>query len=268
MSGIHYYRNASLPLLEAKRCEAYAISYKKHFHEEHSIGLIDKGTSKVWCDGKKLQVEAGSVLCFPAYMPHACSPESNYNWTYKMLFIHPKWIQSAFREDTSPDIPFLFQNHNNKRAAACVNQCVSTLETTMGPMETEVSFIDMIRTIKDNDSENIKHVRHASLPKHLNLIKDYLHEHFKEKITLDDLERETGISKFHLSHLFKKGSSLPPHAYLNLLRINYAKKELSRSRPIADIALEAGFYDQSHMTKLFINTVGLPPQKYASSIRV
>ncbi|WP_282940263.1 AraC family transcriptional regulator [Paenibacillus sp. RC67] len=264
MAGIRYFRDASLPLLEAKKCEAYAISYKKHFHEELSIGIIDKGTSKVWCDGKNLQVEAGSVICFPPYMPHACSPESDYNWTYKMLFIHPKWIHSVFRDDTLPEFPFLFQNQTNKILADGVNQCVSAMEFMMSPMRTEACFIDMIRTMTFKGEDSMKHERHAAEPKHLERIKAYLHEHFKERITLDDLERETGVSKFHLSHLFKRGSSLPPHTYQNLLRINFAKKELSRSRPIADIALEAGFCDQSHMTKVFAHTVGLSPQKYAS----
>lgn len=267
MAGIRYLRHAALPWLEAKKCDAYAISYKKHFHDELSIGLIDMGTSKVWCDGTNLRVEPGSVLCFPPDMPHACSPDSDYPWTYKMLFIHPQWIQSVFREEPAEarDIPFLFQSRSNKQAALRLNHCVSALEANLGPMEIEVCFINMLRAVAYSSGSR-EHDRRTVSSKHLDLIKEYLHEHFKERITLDDLERVTGISKFHLSHLFKKGSSLPPHAYQNLLRINYAKKELSRSRAIADIALEAGFYDQSHMTKLFIHTVGLPPLQYASSL--
>ncbi|MFD1906427.1 hypothetical protein ACFSQ7_24355 [Paenibacillus rhizoplanae] len=47
----------------------------------------------------------------------------------------------------------------------------------------------------------------------MKLIKDYLQANFTGQVTLEQLEQEAGISRFHLIRLFKKGAICPPHAY-------------------------------------------------------
>jgi AraC-like DNA-binding protein len=102
--------------------------------------------------------------------------------------------------------------------------------------------------------------------KYVKAAKAYIQAHYRERITLEKLEQETGISRYHLIRMFKKSTHLPPHAYQNLLRINHAKTALKNRQPIADIALDAGFYDQSHFSKAFARIVGATPHKYALSI--
>lgn len=75
-----------------------------------------------------------------------------------------------------------------------------------------------------------------------------------------------GSADIILSVCYKKGTHLPPHAYQNLLRINHAKKELKKRRSIAEIAVDAGYYDQSHFIKAFAKIVGATPQAYAISV--
>ena len=94
----------------------------------------------------------------------------------------------------------------------------------------------------------------------------YLQEHFLEKVTLDELEIVSGLNKFYLVRLFKTEYSVPPHAYQTLLRINYAKRQLRQQRRITDIALEVGFFDQSHFTKVFKSYVGATPENYQKSL--
>jgi len=79
---------------------------------------------------------------------------------------------------------------------------------------------------------------------------------------LDDLERVSGINKFHLIRLFKDEFGIPPHMYQTLLRINYAKRQLRKQKQITEVALEAGFYDQSHFHKVFKSHTGITPEKY------
>lgn len=266
MKGIRFYREASLPHLEAKWCSLQDLCYKKHFHEELSVGIIDRGTTRVWYEGKELQGDEGSVVCFPPYMPHACNPAPDSGWTYKMLFIHPAWIKAVFPDGQPGEAPFLMEHRQARGIGEAVNRCVRAFDGLLSPMEIEAGFIELLPLL-GCDSGGKAERREAAEPKHVKRIKEYIHEHYQAKITLSDLENATGLSKYHLSHLFKKGSHLPPHAYQNLLRINYVKKELCKRRPIADIGAEAGFYDQSHLTRTFLQTVGVTPQKYAAAMQ-
>jgi AraC-like DNA-binding protein len=61
---------------------------------------------------------------------------------------------------------------------------------------------------------------------------------------------------------------MPPHAYQNVLRVHEAQKLLRIGADIAHTALACGFYDQSHMNRIFRRVLGTTPgrhQKASSS---
>ncbi|CAM3403871.1 AraC family transcriptional regulator [Paenibacillus lupini] len=270
MPDVMFYRDHSLPFLEAKHCLKSDLAYQKHFHEEYSIGLIDTGETYAWCDGSMHRVEAGRMISFPPMMLHACHPEEGADWSYKMLFIKQEWLQGLKQQELDQlHIPFLLGEGKNKACRRYLNQTMDALAGSGTPLAIETSLIELMQAIVSPNMSDFEH-RGRSIKqdrKYVNLVSEYLHEHYTEKITLDDLERITGISRFHLIRLFKQSSHLPPHAYQNLLRINHAKTELmKKQRPIADIAAEAGFYDQSHFSRTFRRIVGATPQKYAISM--
>lgn len=267
MEAVTFYRDERLPFLEAKRCHADDFSYHKHFHEEFSIGLIDEGTTNAWCDGAMLRVEAGRVISFPPLMLHACHPDAG-NWQYKMLFIKPEWFQGLERRELDQlYIPYLLGEGKNDVCRTLIDLTMGTIVGNKEPLEVETALIELIQAFVSQEDNVLQHAYTGKEdPKYVKLMKDYIQEHFTEHIRLEELEKEAGISKFHLLRLFKKGNHLPPHAYQNLLRINHAKIELAKQRPIADIAAEVGFYDQSHFTRMFTRIVGATPRKYAVSI--
>ncbi|WP_051250979.1 helix-turn-helix transcriptional regulator [Paenibacillus harenae] len=270
MTNVTFYRDNALPFLEAKRCLKGDLAYQKHFHEEYSIGVVDEGETNAWCDGTMHRVEAGRLISFPPMMPHACHPDTGREWKYKMLFIDPVWFQGLKqREIDRLHIPFLLGEGKNKACRTLINRTMEALAGACSPLETETALIDLVLALVSRNSSDLEHEsRHGKQDqKYVNLIKEYLHAYFTERITLEKLENVAGISRFHLIRLFKSRSHLPPHAYQNLLRINYAKAELMKQRPIAEIAAEAGFYDQSHFARAFGKIVGATPQQYALSHR-
>ncbi|TCM99542.1 AraC-like protein [Paenibacillus sp. BK033] len=270
MPDVVFYRDQALPFLEAKRCRRSDFAYQKHFHEEYSIGLIDTGETHAWCDGTLHRVEEGRMISFPPMMLHACHPEEGADWSYKMLFIKQDWLQGLKqRELARLHIPFLLEEGKNKVCRIRINRTMEALSGAASPLDIETSLIELIEAVVSRNASDFAHQRCRARQerKYVKLVKEYLHEHYTERVTLDELERITAISRFHLIRLFKQSSLLPPHAYQNLLRINHAKAELAKNRrAIADIAAEAGFYDQSHFSRTFSRIVGATPQKYVLSM--
>ncbi|MFD0589696.1 helix-turn-helix domain-containing protein [Paenibacillus sp. GCM10027627] len=268
MADVAFYREEALPFLEAKRCWRSDLAYQKHFHEEYSIGLIDEGETQAWCEGSVWNVESGRMISFPPHMLHACQPAEDAQWKYKMLFIKPLWLeQLELRHLDKLRFPFLLEKDKNRWCSGLLNRVMEALASPSSPLETETALINLVQSLVSHAADDLNHESDGALEqKYVVRAKEFIHAYYQDRITLDLLENETGISRFHLIRMFKKSTHLPPHAYQNLLRINHAKAALKNRQPIADVAADTGFYDQSHFAKAFYKIVGATPQAYALSV--
>jgi AraC-like DNA-binding protein len=262
MNGVQFYRDEQLPYFELKLCDTSQLSYRKHAHEEYSLGIVDKGTSSFWYEGKWEDVNPKTIVFIPPNLVHSCNPQLEDQWKYKMLFINTTWIH-RFMDSKER---FLFRNPiveaiSDPEIFKMTSKMMENLMEHASPLEKEGSIIALFDKMAVH-ADQIKNMKiKQELPK-LKVIKEYLHSNFCERITLDDLERVSGINKFHLIRLFKDEFGIPPHMYQTLLRINYAKRQLRKQRQITEVALEAGFYDQSHFHKVFKSHTGITPEKY------
>ena len=76
-----------------------------------------------------------------------------------------------------------------------------------------------------------------------------------------------GLSSFHLCRVFKAGVGLAPHAYVSQLRVRRAKQLMAEGVPIAQAAVDAGFFDQAHLSRHFKRIIGLTPGRYVTACR-
>jgi AraC family transcriptional regulator len=80
------------------------------------------------------------------------------------------------------------------------------------------------------------------------------------KLSLQQIAAEFGLSVRHFSRAFRISTGLPPHQWLLRQRVKAAKQLLTvRDLPLAEIAISAGFANQSHFTRVFSGAVGVSP---------
>ena len=96
-------------------------------------------------------------------------------------------------------------------------------------------------------------------------VENLLRDHFREGISLETLGARCGLSRFHLVRAFRRAFDMTPHAFQMALRIDDSKRLLRSGVPIAEAALETGFYDQSHFTRVFREICGGTPAHYIAS---
>lgn len=70
------------------------------------------------------------------------------------------------------------------------------------------------------------------------------------------------MSPYHLARLFLSTFGLPPHKYLEGLRVRRAQGVIAPRFPLADVALAAGFSSQSHLNRPFKRILGVTPAGY------
>ena len=99
--------------------------------------------------------------------------------------------------------------------------------------------------------------------KHINACKEYIYSHIKERITIEDLADEFGVSASYLSRLFKQETGVSVSGYIREQKIEVAKNLLRFSDySMIDIANRLSFSSQSHFIQQFRESVGMTPKKY------
>ncbi len=105
-------------------------------------------------------------------------------------------------------------------------------------------------------------------PRWLGEARDLLHDRYDERLRVADVAGAVGVHPVHLARVFRLHYGIPVGAYLRSLRLTWAAGMLTDSQEgIAQIALQAGFFDQSHFTRVFKRQFGLTPLAYRQAAR-
>jgi AraC family transcriptional regulator len=115
-----------------------------------------------------------------------------------------------------------------------------------------------------------RHVKtsESKSPRWLERTIEFLHANFAEDTTLDRIAATVGTHPVHLARVFRQYHGCTVGEYIRRLRVEFACRELSMTdAPLTHIALAAGFYDQSHLSRTFKKQIGLTPTVYRASFR-
>jgi AraC family transcriptional regulator len=104
-------------------------------------------------------------------------------------------------------------------------------------------------------------------PRWLRQVRDLLHEEFRQRLTLDGIAGSVGVHPAHLARVFRQLHGRTVGDYVRHLRIEYACHCLRTSdTSLATLALEAGFSDQSHFSRVFKRQTGMSPAVFRESV--
>lgn len=105
-------------------------------------------------------------------------------------------------------------------------------------------------------------------PRWLASVRDFLHANFSESVVLDEVARVADVHPVHLARVFRRSYNCTIGEYVRRLRVEFACRRISASTDsLAEIALAAGFADQSHFARTFKNHFGVPPGEYRKNSR-
>lgn len=132
----------------------------------------------------------------------------------------------------------------------------------------DIHTVQGIRSLHDemvlDYTEKMRRIcRSDTNSRHISVCKEYIYSHLKERITIDDLADELGVSASYLSRLFKKETGSSVSAYIRRQKIEMAKNLLRYSDySMIDIANRLSFSSQSHFIQQFREYAGMTPKKY------
>jgi AraC-like DNA-binding protein len=243
-----------------------------HVHDYYAIGVIETGRQTFSCRGSKYRTPAGGIFVVHPDEPHTGEPAVATGFTYRTFYPSAEFMTHVAagltgREQAMPffPAPVILDDALSRRLIALHRTLIDPASTLEGETRLLATFTNLI-------------ARHADVrgaPRHpgqeraaIRRVRDYMDAHYDRNLSLTDLARVVDLSPFYLARVFRAEVGMPPHAWLESVRIRAAQGMLASGMPIADIACATGFVDQSHFTRRFRRCIGVTPGEYARQRKI
>lgn len=250
--------------LEAYHFEGIMQKFPNHFHEYYVIGFIESGHRYLSCKNKEYTIEPGDLLLFNPGDNHTCEQCDGRTLDYRCINIQRETMSRAVFEITGESyLPYFTEQvvFHSELVPLLKELHLMIMQEEKDFRKEEFFYFLLEQLIEEYTDQEIP------LPKlekntENEAVCEFLKQNYMNNITLNDLSKLTGLSKYYLLRSFTKQEGISPYSYLITLRINMAKKLLEQGASPIDAALRTGFADQSHFSNFFKKQIGLTPRQY------
>jgi AraC-like DNA-binding protein len=263
-----YWRHRAVDGVDLLRARYVTHRYGRHAHETYTFGVIEAGVEEFEYGGSLLRASAGDVALLDPDIVHTGQAGTPGGWSYRVLYPQVSVVTDVAAElGWPPGTPRFPQTVlHDPVTAALVRSAHRAAEHG-----DDLASSTLLRTALAVLLRTHAAGGHATgpgsgpgprAPAAVATVRDLLHERLGDPPTLAELAAMTELSQFALLRAFRAEMGLPPHAYLNQLRVRQARLLLDDGVPAADVAAQVGFADQAHLTRHFKRVVGVPPAAF------
>jgi AraC family transcriptional regulator len=237
----------------------------RHSHKQALFCYVVQGDYTETYGRKTRECSQSALLFHPANETHAEHFHDSGGRSF-IIEIAPEWLERTRECAAVVDDPAEFHGGTHELLARRLYKEFALLDG-VSPLVIEGLMLEMIGETARRKDYNSR-ISANLAPRWLQQARDLLHARFAERLTLAELAHDVGVHPVHLAQAFHKSYRRTVGDYVRQLRIEYACHELAASEtPIVQIALAAGFCDQSHFTRTFKRLIGVAPSQYRESLR-
>ena len=216
----------------------------------HDLTVLLQGEMIYHVNGKRIVLHDGDAVFIPKGAVRTREEVRN-----------SRYVSYNFCDESIPPLPILSQGVLSKAALHTVLAFDETRKSTFDLSDTRLHFL--LRALIEELHYQLKLQNENALVKQ---IKQYLHEHLREKITLADVSQHVFFSVPQIEKIFKEETGLSVIRYLIELRLSIAKNLLmDASLPLKSVAEKCGFPDYNFFSRTFKKIIGVSPLTYRNA---
>ena len=208
----------------------------------------------------------GDLIVINPDDPHAESNADADGWTSYSIYPSIENLREAASEILNGSALPTFTNPviRDHALVARIARMHRLLAISASLLARESAAVEAAVELVSRHSLAVKSFVPRSMAAIVDRAREYLESEYQRNISLSELALVAGASGFHLTRMFTRETGFPPHAYLTMVRLRHAKRLLTSYAPIARVAADVGFADQSHLTRRFQRAFGITPGQFAA----
>jgi len=228
-----------------------------HEHTHASVCFVASGFYAERARGREQECESRSMVFKPAAEPHA---DVFGRTGARCLLIEILPGRAAVVEQFARVTAMPWIARSARLTALGMRLYAEFHETDLAAT---LALEGVILEVLADASRSISNESLVTEPGWLRQARELMHDRLGDSITLSAVASAVGVNASHLARTFRKRYGCTMGEYLRRLRIERASRELIMScSSISEISLRAGFFDQSHFSKVFRRLTGMTPAEY------
>ncbi|UOB24745.1 AraC family transcriptional regulator [Pseudomonas orientalis] len=246
------------------RIEAYfaGFAFDPHRHDTYAIGRTLFGVQSFHYRGGMTHSLPGTTMVIHPDETHDGRAGSDEGFKYRMIYVEPALIQQILGGKPLPFIPGGVSTDLRLHRASEV--LLQSLDCPIDPMQEQDAMFDLAHAL--SDASGVITSRKSFDYIAAERAREFIHSALGRSITLDEIADHAARDRWALSRDFRLLFGTSPYRYLTMRRLDLVRQLLAQGQPLVDAAMTAGFSDQSHMTRQFRNTYGMPPSRWVKML--
>lgn len=232
---------------------------KTWFLEGVLLLFTTRGQGRFSYQGKTCTLGPGDVVFINCTQYHEYNTLGDFWENYYIRFdgsaartYHDYINHGGWRVMACHDIPAM-----QKQIAEIINLCI--LPGDQAPLEISLALTRILTELCSYGGES------ADITPAVAQARQFIDKNYAQKISLEDISHASLVSPFHLSRIFKAQLGIAPHAYLNSVRAENAKRLLLTTQlTVQDVSEKIGFSNVNIFIRSFKNAVGMTPTAFRS----
>jgi AraC-like DNA-binding protein len=247
-----------------ERAEAFltTCAFEPHRHDTYAIGITLAGVQTFRYRGQRRIGLPGQVHVLHPDETHDGAAATDAGLRYRIVYIDPALIRWALDDRELPFVPEPV--HAPTPTTRIVASLLADLDepiSELGRVEIAASIADLLRSLSGRPERRISIDAAA-----VETVRAYLAADPTAPTPAARLEQIAGTDRFTIARQFRRAFGTSPDRYRTMRRLHFARAQIERGMPLAQAAAEAGFADQSHMTRQFKRTYGFTPARWAQAV--
>jgi len=266
-----YFREPGLHGLEVLHAQFVTHRFSRHSHDYFVIGYVESGVQAYTYRGARHLTPAGQIFFVNPSEAHTGEAATPRGYIYRTMYPRVELMKQVSLDVTGRAVTPIFKEAvvNDPGTSEVLSYFHRALAQRESPLTIESLLFSALAHLITRHTD--PHLPARSLGRERKAVtqgREYIEEHCAKSISLSELSRMVGLSPFHFARAFEKEIGLPPHAYLEAVRLRKARELLDRGEPIVEAGLQLGYSDQSHFTNRFKRALGITPGQYIRQRRI
>ncbi|MGJ5819050.1 helix-turn-helix domain-containing protein [Paludibaculum fermentans] len=240
--------------------------FPRHFHDQLGFGVMSFGGHRSWSGIGAVEASAGDVIMVNAGECHDGAPLGDGARGWCMVYLDPQAVASQLGEELRGFPEVLRPVVRDPLLAGRFSDLFATLtDDVPDPLAAEDRLVLVLMCLLRRHGVSKPHSTGA--PPFVQRAIERIEADCESSVSLSELAALCGVSRFQLLRGFARATGITPHAYVVQQRLLKVRRLLARGVAPSQAASEAGFADQSHMTRNFTRRFGVTPSRYRAAFR-